>query len=153
MLAQWFQRWRQAGHACHAEVLRGSGSADIHKLVKQVRPSSRKFVDADEKNCLELKTLDVLDVEYSDVAFLADGLTFVAGNDLDILLDQGIVQGLGEGREAEIQWTAEASTRLEKIPEFARPMARQGIERFAKERGFSRVDAVVLDQAKDFFGM
>lgn len=65
----------------------------------------------------------------------------------------GMVQGLGEGREAGIQWTAEASTRLEKIPEFARAMARQGIERFAKERGFSRVDAVVLDQAKDFFGM
>lgn len=66
----------------------------------------------------------------------------------------GVVQGLNEGLEAaNVEWTNEASSRLDKIPEFARPMARQGIERFAKERGLSRVDAQVLDQAKDFFGM
>ena len=66
----------------------------------------------------------------------------------------GVVQGLDEGRaKAGIEWTSEASSRLDRIPEFARPMARQGIERFAKERGFERVDGQVLDEAKDFFGM
>jgi len=68
----------------------------------------------------------------------------------------GMVQGVTEGQEAaniELPWTSEASSRLENIPEFVRPMAKVGIERFAKERGLTRVDAQVLDQAKEFFGM
>lgn len=66
----------------------------------------------------------------------------------------GLVQGVTDGQEAaNIEWTTEASSRLDNVPEFARPMARKGIERYAKERGFARVDADVLDQAKEFFGM
>ena len=53
----------------------------------------------------------------------------------------------------EVPWTSEANSRLENIPEFARPMARSGIERFAQERGLSLVDAGVLEKAKEFFGM
>ena len=53
----------------------------------------------------------------------------------------------------EFPWTSEASSRLENIPEFARPMARTGIERFAQERGLSLVDEGVLEKAKEFFGM
>ena len=58
-----------------------------------------------------------------------------------------------EGSSAEIPWTADATSRLQSIPEFARPMARTGIEKFAKDHGLTQVDARVLDQAKDFFGM
>ncbi|MCH7706870.1 MAG: PCP reductase family protein [Myxococcales bacterium] len=50
-------------------------------------------------------------------------------------------------------WTSEASSRLENVPEFARPMAKTGIETYAKERGLTQIDAQVLEQAKDFFGM
>jgi DNA-directed RNA polymerase subunit RPC12/RpoP len=67
-----------------------------------------------------------------------------------------VLQEMGAGREdpnAELSWTAEATSRLENIPEFARPMAKTGIEKFAKDRGLSRIDEQVLDQAKDFFGM
>lgn len=68
----------------------------------------------------------------------------------------GLVQDVTDGQESangEIPWTTEASSRLDNVPEFARPMAKKGIERYAKERGFARVDAEVLDQAKEFFGM
>ena len=67
-----------------------------------------------------------------------------------------VVRDMGaglEGSSVELPWTPEASSRLEKIPEFARPMAKSGIEKFAKERGLAQIDAQVLDQAKDFFGM
>ena len=53
----------------------------------------------------------------------------------------------------EILWTAEATTRLDNIPAFARPMAKTGIEKYATERGLSRVDAEVLEKAREFFGM
>jgi hypothetical protein len=52
-----------------------------------------------------------------------------------------------------VRWTAAAEARLANIPEFVRPMARTGIERFARERGMLEVDEQILDAARDFFGM
>jgi hypothetical protein len=52
-----------------------------------------------------------------------------------------------------VRWTAAAEARLANIPEFVRPMARTGIERFARERGAVEVDEQILDAARDFFGM
>jgi hypothetical protein len=52
-----------------------------------------------------------------------------------------------------VRWTAAAEARLANIPEFVRPMARIGIEKFARERGTLEVDEKVLDEAREFFGM
>ncbi len=52
-----------------------------------------------------------------------------------------------------VTWTAAAEARLANIPEFVRPMARTGIERFAREQGAAEVDETLLDQAREFFGM
>ena len=52
-----------------------------------------------------------------------------------------------------VRWTATAEARLANIPEFVRPMARTGIEKFAQERGALEVDDKILDEARDFFGM
>ena len=52
-----------------------------------------------------------------------------------------------------VRWTAAAEARLANIPEFVRPMARTGIERFARERGVIEVDEQILDAAREFFGM
>lgn len=52
-----------------------------------------------------------------------------------------------------VRWTAAAEARLANIPEFVRPMARTGIEKFARERGSLEVDEQMLDAARDFFGM
>jgi hypothetical protein len=62
-----------------------------------------------------------------------------------------------QSREADephtIQWTAAAEARLANIPEFVRPMARTGIEKFAREKGAREVDEKILDAAREFFGM
>ena len=68
----------------------------------------------------------------------------------------GVVQEMGAGPDhpsASLAWTPEAISRLENVPEFARPMARTGIEKYARDRGLEQVDARVLEQARDFFGM
>jgi hypothetical protein len=54
---------------------------------------------------------------------------------------------------AEIRWTAAAEARLANIPEFVRPMARTGIEKFARDKGTLEVDEKILDEAREFFGM
>lgn len=63
---------------------------------------------------------------------------------------------IGEAPAAEpgaVSWTAEAEARLQSIPAFVRPMARTGIESFARERGFGQVDERVMDEAREHFGM
>jgi hypothetical protein len=65
-------------------------------------------------------------------------------------------EGARPGQSAEpiaVRWTAAAEARLANIPEFVRPMARTGIEKFAQERGAFEVDDKILDEARDFFGM
>jgi hypothetical protein len=63
-------------------------------------------------------------------------------------------EGSGANVEpAPVRWTSGAEARLANIPEFVRPMARTGIERFARERGAAEVDETMLDAAREFFGM
>ena len=57
------------------------------------------------------------------------------------------------GESIQVRWTPAAEARLANIPEFVRPMAKTGIEKFAQERGALEVDEKILDAAKDFFGM
>ncbi|MCH9651098.1 MAG: PCP reductase family protein [Deltaproteobacteria bacterium] len=52
-----------------------------------------------------------------------------------------------------IAWTPEALARLENIPDFVRPMAKQGVEHFAQTNGHGVVDESVLEQARGKFGM
>jgi hypothetical protein len=52
-----------------------------------------------------------------------------------------------------VRWTPAAEARIANIPAFVRPMARTGIERFARERGILEVDEKLLDAAREFFGM
>ncbi len=52
-----------------------------------------------------------------------------------------------------LTWTPEAEARLQNIPEFVRPMAKQGIEHYAKSNGHAVVDDSVMEEARGRFGM
>jgi hypothetical protein len=65
----------------------------------------------------------------------------------------GMASGEAQAEPVAVRWTAAAEARLANVPEFVRPMARTGIEKFARERGASEVDEQILDAARDFFGM
>ena len=47
-----------------------------------------------------------------------------------------------------IEWTQEAFDRLRQVPLIARPLARNTVERFARENGFWRVTTPVMDENK-----
>jgi hypothetical protein len=67
--------------------------------------------------------------------------------------DGGQTRSTSDDEPGSVRWTAAAEARLANIPEFVRPMARAGIERFARERGAREVDETMLDAAREFFGM
>ena len=64
-----------------------------------------------------------------------------------------MIGGTATDSPALVAWTVDAAGRLDRIPAFIRPMARQAIERFARERGYATVTDEVMDQARDFMGM
>ncbi len=53
---------------------------------------------------------------------------------------------------ASLTWDPSAEERLERVPDFIRPMARQGIERFAVERGYRRITEEVIDEVRGTLG-
>ena len=59
----------------------------------------------------------------------------------------------GESASAGFPWTDQARERMAAVPEFVKPMVETGIERFARDRGYDRIDERVLDEAKGFLGM
>ena len=52
-----------------------------------------------------------------------------------------------------VRWTAAAEARLANVPAFVRPMAKAGIERYARDHGCLEVDEKILEAAREFFGM
>ena len=67
--------------------------------------------------------------------------------------DPAPTPGSDPGLTPPVRWTAAAEARLTNVPDFVRPMARAGIERFARERGAREIDEQILDAAREFFGM
>jgi nucleotide-binding universal stress UspA family protein len=55
--------------------------------------------------------------------------------------------------EPEIRWTEEAEARLENVPPFARGMARQAIEGYARQHGYAEVTEAVMAEARAKMGM
>jgi nucleotide-binding universal stress UspA family protein len=47
-----------------------------------------------------------------------------------------------------VEWTQEAYERLKQVPLIARPLARNTVERFARDHGFWRITTVVMDENK-----
>jgi len=58
-----------------------------------------------------------------------------------------------EKEDAGIRWSDGARARLEGIPVFIRPMAQQGIEQFATEKGFAEINESVMDAARERFNL
>ena len=88
-----------------------------------------------------------------DQAGAPDARTFRDGVEAGAPDARTLGGGVEAGEPTPVRWTAAAEARLANIPEFVRPMARTGIERFARERGALEVDEKILDAARDFFGM
>jgi hypothetical protein len=58
-----------------------------------------------------------------------------------------------EPSDAGFPWSDEARERMASIPAFVKPMVESGIEKFARDHGYSEISAGVLEEAKGFFGM
>ena len=101
-------------------------------------------------NPMETKMLDSLDVSVCPVG--GKGRTAAAG------VEAGATQAAPAAAKptpvkGELAWTDEAEQRMKKLPIFVRPMARKGVENWAREHGHATITPQVLDEARAAFGM
>ena len=55
-------------------------------------------------------------------------------------------------QQSRIAWSAEARSRAERIPEFARAMAMKSVEDYARQKGYSEITEGVMDEVRVGFG-
>jgi len=134
----------EGGMAIETHLLAGKPYAAVLRHVEAVRPTllvvGRTGIHADEgldigsnaENLLRLAPCHVLLV----------GRTF---GPTWAETRQVVEEGLA--------WTPEALARLERVPDFARGMARKAIEDYAREQGLDVVDEQVVVEARKRFGM
>jgi hypothetical protein len=105
-------------------------------------------------NAYETQVVQSLGVRIGRADAAADGTAATAGCPFSAMLPEAAgAARVDEPAADAVRWTSAAEARLANIPEFVRPMARTGIERFARERGTLEVNEQVLDAAREFFGM
>lgn len=65
-------------------------------------------------------------------------------------LTRTTLKGAETDKEAKaLMWTAAAQQRMERIPPFARAMAKQAIERYALAQGYQEVSEAVINEYKE----
>lgn len=62
-----------------------------------------------------------------------------------LLAARGFEPALEQVAETSVTWTSEAETRMQRVPEFARGMARRAVIRHALERGHTVISSDVID--------
>ena len=65
----------------------------------------------------------------------------------------GVIADAFAKQTEEIVWTKEAEERVARIPEFAQPMVRKGVEMHAIENGHTEITEALLGEVKVRFGM
>jgi nucleotide-binding universal stress UspA family protein len=134
----------EQGHEIETHLLAGKAYTAVLQHVQDTQPTllvlGRTGVHADEgldvgsnaENLLRLAPCHVLLVGRTFTPTWAETRQVVA-------------EGLA--------WTPEALERLERVPDFARGMARKGIEDYARQQGLEVVNEEVVQEARQRFGM
>ena len=58
----------------------------------------------------------------------------------------------GQTQATEVAWSQEAKERLDRIPDFLRPMIQKGIEAYAHQKGYRNITPTVMDESKNQVG-
>lgn len=95
-----------------------------------------------------------------DGAFVDEGPARPAASEAPVAEGPGcpfaaMIPGYGttQASASDPAWTPEAEARIERIPAFIRPMAKQAIERYARDRGHGTITDAVMDEARTFMGV
>mgnify|MGYP001612786959 CR=1 FL=1 len=59
-----------------------------------------------------------------------------------------VLSSMDEGKSAKAKWSDEALERMERVPDFVRPMVKGGIEAYAAMKGYQVITPAVIEESK-----
>ena len=63
-----------------------------------------------------------------------------------------VLSSMQSGASIKVKWSEEALERMERIPEFVRPMVTSGIEAYAASKGYQIITPAVIEESKSAMG-
>ena len=61
-----------------------------------------------------------------------------------------VLSSMEEGEAVKAKWSDEALERMERVPDFVRPMVKGGIEAYAAMKGYQIITPAVIEESKSF---
>jgi len=131
-----------------------NSAAEPMEFVRSMLASKREGLDAASSNAAARGEASPSKCPFSAMANLVaqrpatDGESGIRGNG-----QAGQSEQVPGSTAPQLAWSPDAERRLDRIPEFIRPMIRQGIEQFAAQRGYQRITEDVMVEARGGLGM
>ncbi|MBI3974474.1 MAG: universal stress protein [Chloroflexi bacterium] len=122
------------------------------------KPFQRVLDHAGQRNCavLVVGRFGLHRTEYADLGNTSENVARLAGCSVLVVAGE-LASPPEQPAPAEaapgIAWTPEAETRLQNVPPFARGMARQAIEDYARGQGYAAITPAVMSEARQKVGM
>lgn len=92
-------------------------------------------------------------MEAKAVSGLKAHLSAGTSKSFDELTDEMVENAKEELSRDTIVWEKDAEAHLTNIPLFARPMAKEGIESYARQKGYRKITLDVMAEARKIYGM
>lgn len=129
-----------------------------HLLSGKPYASLARHVAKEQPDLLVIGRVGIHQSPSDDLGSNAEKLLHLAGTNVLLVAkptegEENLPEPASPAAETPLPWDPEAEARLQNVPPFARGMARQGIERYAREHGYSRITLEVYHQARKHFGM
>ncbi|HAL47936.1 MAG TPA: hypothetical protein DCP37_09295 [Dehalococcoidia bacterium] len=144
------------GHLDTAAKMGEAAGQRVTTTLLEGKPFQRMLDHADERNptMLVIGRFGLHKTDAADIGSTCENLARLAR--CSVLVSSGRItpEPIDDSADDEsIPWSADAEERLQNVPPFARNMARQAIEEYARDGGHDEVTLEVMDEARERMGM
>jgi nucleotide-binding universal stress UspA family protein len=147
------------GHLDNAKKAAKDEGLDIDTVLLSGRPFDKvlEYVEKENPSLIAVGKIGFHTDNGLDLGSMTENLLFQAQCNLLIVTEQSPVASrqpsAASKQSSELPWTKEALSRLEKVPPFARNMAKKAVMGYAIEKGYDEITEKVLLEARERMGM
>ncbi len=147
------------GHLDNAKRIAKDEGLDIKTVLLSGRPFDKvlEYIEKENPSLVAVGKLGYHTDNGLDLGSMTENLLLQSQCNLLIVTEGHILKEdrrqKSEDRSQELPWTKEALTRLERVPPFARNMAKKAVMGYAIEKGYKEITEEVLLEARERMGM
>jgi nucleotide-binding universal stress UspA family protein len=147
------------GHLDNAKRIAKDEGVDMDTVLLSGRPFDKvlEYIEKENPSLIAVGKIGFHTDNGLDLGSMTENLLFQAQCNL-LIVTEGHKVKAAAGQQAsdagkELPWTKEALARLERVPPFARSMAKKAVTGYAIEKGYDEITEKVLLEAREKMGM